>query len=77
MYRVSVDLHIEWLLDEYECEDCGTSYAHGAIVTIDGHEVVTMIPSAHCYAGTSFDREEVYKAILSSLKCNITERYDK
>lgn len=69
-------IHIQWLSDDWDCETCGTSYAEGAVVTItrpDRVEVINMEPSAHCYDGVSFDRDEVFRRILKELGHEVTE----
>ncbi|MCS4089060.1 hypothetical protein [Rhizobium sp. BK176] len=60
-------IRITWMTDEHECDDCGTSYASGASVEIEGHETLDLKPSAYCYDGSSYSRVEVYNAILAAL----------
>jgi hypothetical protein len=60
-------IHITWMTDEHDCDDCGTSYASGATVEIEGHEPLDLKPSAHCYDGASHSKLEVYNAILEAL----------
>lgn len=71
-------IEIEWLEDEHDCDDCGTSWARGArgaIAFVDGNKVFELIPNAHCYGGTNLESEtEVYKAILDSLGYNVVEK---
>ena len=55
---------IEWLEDTYECEDCGMSWAEGAIVKLDGEIILEMLPVAHCYGGKHWDQVEVYRMIF-------------
>jgi hypothetical protein len=59
-------IRITWMTDEHECDDCGSSYASGAVVEIEGHEPLDLKPSAYCYDGDSYSRLEVYKAILAA-----------
>jgi hypothetical protein len=61
------NITIEWLSDDNDCDTCGTSYAYGAHVRIDGVLVLELNPVAHCYSGTNYEREEVFKAILEYL----------
>lgn len=60
-------ISIEWLSDEYDCEDCGTSWEEGAIVTFEDGRVLDLSPSAHCYDGVGYTESEVYHRILESL----------
>ena len=50
-------LKIEWSHDEYECDDCGTSWATGATAYLDGVKIVDKQASAHCYGGSGSDSE--------------------
>jgi hypothetical protein len=45
-------LEIKYNTDEYECDDCGTSYATGAEVYLDGKLIIDKKASAHCYEGS-------------------------
>ncbi|MBY3433752.1 hypothetical protein HFN89_06270 [Rhizobium laguerreae] len=58
-------IRITWMTDEHQCDDCGTSYASGAVVEIEGDEPLDLKPSAYCYDGESYSRLDVYKAILA------------
>lgn len=60
-------IEIEWLVDEYDCDTCGSNWAEGAVVKIDGELVFDLSPSAHCYAGVSYSQEDIYKKILNHL----------
>jgi hypothetical protein len=64
---------IEWLEDTYECEDCGMSWAEGAIVKLDGEVILEMLPLAHCYGGANYTKEDVYGAILVELGYDVEE----
>ena len=37
------------LQDSHECETCGTSYATGYSITVDGRVMVDLQPVAACY----------------------------
>lgn len=59
---------IEWLSDTYDgCETCGTSWAEGARVFIDGEMALDMSPSAYCFGGAHYDQSDVYERILRHL----------
>ncbi|ANW00705.1 hypothetical protein [Bradyrhizobium icense] len=61
-------IEIEWLHDSYDnCETCGTSYAEGARVYVDGALAVDMSPVAHCLGGAHYSDSDVYSAILKHL----------
>jgi hypothetical protein len=60
-------IRIEWLNDEHDCDDCGPSYAEGAIIHIEGKNPIEMLPTAFCYDGTSFSEKDVYVRILEEL----------
>lgn len=67
---------IEWSTDSHECDDCGTSFAKGAIVRVDGIEILHSPASAYCYGGTNLEAEEVYRKILEHFGCTIMETED-
>jgi hypothetical protein len=62
-----IRIDIESLYDEYDCENCGSSYAEGAIVKFDGEVVLELTPSAHCFGGTNYYTEDVYLKIIEKL----------
>lgn len=64
---------IEWITDSHDCDDCGPSYSEGAIIRIDGMEEIDLSPAAHCYDGTHYTREEVYRRVLNALGYDVTE----
>ena len=67
-------IEIEWLSDSYDCDDCGMSWAEGAIVFFNGVKVLDLTPSAHCYDGINYERDEVYRQILAELGHTVEER---
>lgn len=64
---------IEWSTDSHECDDCGTSFATGAIVRVDDVVILNVPAIAHCYTSTHLETEDVYKKILEHLGCVIME----
>jgi hypothetical protein len=60
-------IRIEWHTDEHDCENCGSSYAEGAVIHIEGREPIEMLPSAHCFDGTSYSEADVYTRIIEEL----------
>jgi hypothetical protein len=68
------DIVITWLEDYHECESCGRSYAEGALVTVDDVKVLDLRPYAHCFSGQSWERYEVYNALLEELGHKVVER---
>ena len=60
-------IKIEWLYDEIECETCGWSYAEGAVVHIDGEQILCEEAVAHCFGGNTITTQEVYEKILNHL----------
>ena len=67
------DVSIRWLQDTHECDTCGTSYADGASVSVDGRPLLELVPSAHCYGGDSWDPETVFRAVLRELGHSVSE----
>lgn len=66
-------IEIEWLLDEHDCETCGWTCAEGAIVRLNGQEIIRLEPVAHCYNGVDYRDNIVYKTIIEYLGYEIKE----
>ncbi len=66
-------IEIQWLSDYYDCETCGGNGAQGAIVWVDGEEILNLQPIAHCYDDTTYSESDVYKLILEHLGYEIKE----
>lgn len=66
-------INIEWLSDSHNCETCGSSYAEGARVLIDGEPFGDFTPISHCCSIASFGSDEVFKAILEHLGHQVIE----
>lgn len=60
-------IKIEWLLDSYDCEDCGYSSEEGARVYLDGEVFLELIPKAHCFGGRGWATDEVLTEIIKKL----------
>lgn len=69
----SKKIKIQWIVDDYDCETCGSSSAEGAIVTLDGKEILKLEPLAHCYNSVEFTPEEVYRKLLETLGYEVEE----
>lgn len=64
---------IEWLSDENNCETCGTDWAQGAIVKLDGVVIHDLQPIAACWDATDYSREDVFRVILEGFGYSIEE----
>ena len=64
-------IEIERLFDDYECETCGSSYAEGGIVQIDGEQILERIPRAYCYNDPSFTEMDLLVMSLKQLGIEI------
>lgn len=60
-------IEITWISDSTDCETCGSSWAEGAIVKIDGIVVLDFTPVAACYDGSSYMPEFIYQKLFSYL----------
>lgn len=69
-------IEIEWLSESNDCDQAGCSggWGEGAIVKIDGEEVVSLVPEISCFGGTSYSSDEVYAAILKHLGHEVTSK---
>lgn len=65
-------LEIEWLYDNYECDQCGPSFAEGAIVRLDNAVILELIPNAHCYSSVSWNAEEVFVELLEKFGFDVS-----
>lgn len=62
------NIKIEWLTDHYDnCETCGSSWAEGARVFVDGVLALDLSPVAHCHSGLHYDQGDVYERLLRHL----------
>lgn len=63
------DIRIEWLTDSFDCDQAGCSggYSEGAKVYFDDKLVLDLSPSADCFGGVDYDKDEVFARILSEL----------
>lgn len=60
-------LEIEFLHDDYDCDDCGYSYSEGCRVHLDGNLILELNPVAHCFGGIHYDTNEMYNLLLEKL----------
>lgn len=60
-------INVEWLHDESECDTCGSNYAQGAIVSLDGEEIIRLEPHASCFGTEDWSAEEVMIKIINYL----------
>lgn len=67
-------IKIDWLEDEFDCEQCGGSYAYGAVITFPDNSKLNLEPVAHCYGGTTYEDREVYRKIIEHLGFKVEER---
>jgi len=67
------DIKIQWLTDSHDCETCGSTYAEGARVTIDGKVEVEMLPVAHCFGGDDYSPSDVFAAVLAHYGHTVSE----
>lgn len=66
-------IKIQWLQDNHDCETCGWSMAEGANVFFDGELAIELEPAAHCYGGSTYEREAVMRRIIEKLGHSIEE----
>ena len=66
-------IEIDWLFDSDECETCGTNWAEGAEVRVDGVSFLSLTPFATCFNGNHYDEAEVYRRILVALGYKIID----
>jgi hypothetical protein len=67
-----MDIGIKRLSDTHDCETCGSSWADGALVYIDDALALELEPHAHCYDGTNYNDEDIFRKILEHLGHTVT-----
>jgi hypothetical protein len=60
-------IKIEWLSDDYDCEQCGGAWASGAKVTFEDGSSFELTPVASCFGGEDYTADDVFIAILKHL----------
>jgi hypothetical protein len=50
--------------DQHECETCGSSWADGGLIKIDGREVFRFEPVANCFDGHSLSPDDLLAIAL-------------
>lgn len=58
---------IERLSDDNDCDTCGSNYADGARVTLNGEPLLELTPVASCFGGAHWDKADVYRLTLEKL----------
>lgn len=69
-------IEIKWLYDEHDCETCGWNCARGAVVHLNGEQILNLEPVAYCYNGVDYSEETIYKMILDRLGYEVKEIND-
>lgn len=68
-----MQIRIDRLIDEYDCEDCGGSTAYGAAVWFDDKLQLELTPVARCFGGNDYTDEDIYRRILEELGHTVEE----
>lgn len=74
MVRIDINTHT----DTFECDMCGTDWAEGGQVYVDGEPILERRANAFCYGGTSFSPEDLLVLALHKLGVEVRldgERY--
>lgn len=59
------EVSVETTWDSHQCETCGSSYADGFKIFVDGKLIKELEPVAHCFNGTFWTEEDVLDAVLT------------
>lgn len=59
--------------DTSECELCGTDWAQGGKVYVDGELIIDAPAHAHCYSGSSWDAHDLLVMALRKLGHEVLE----
>lgn len=58
---------IKWLWVVGDCDSCGSGYAEGARVTLNGEPLLELTPVATCFGGDDWSAADVYRLIIEKL----------
>jgi hypothetical protein len=64
-------VEIETLTDDHDCETCGSSWAEGGVVYVDGEEILRREPHAYCYGTPSYSESDLLVMALKKLGVNV------
>ena len=53
--------------DRHDCETCGSSYASGGRVLVDGVEILSKPASAHCFGGSHYSEDDLLVMALAKM----------
>lgn len=65
-------IQIETDSDTYECDCCGTNYANGGEVIIDGEIILSRPASASCVGSESWNESELLVMALKKIGHEVT-----
>ena len=68
-----MQIEIEWLYDDHDCETCGSQWSHGAKVHLDGKLLIDNQPKASCFECAHWDEADIYKEVLTKLGYTVVE----
>lgn len=60
-------IEIEVLTDDHDCETCGSNWAEGGVVRVDGQEVLRREPLATCFGSEHFSESDLLVMALKKL----------
>lgn len=70
-YKLGLDyqmkIEIEVLTDDHDCETCGSNWAEGGVVRVDGQEVLRREPLATCFGSEHFSESDLLVMALKKL----------
>lgn len=69
-------VEIVWTSDVSDCDTCGPSYSDGAIVYINGVQVLDLMPIASCFDGQHYEEAAVFRKIIPFLDAYLVERHE-
>lgn len=72
-------IEIKTSQDDHDCDTCGTTYARGGVVYIDGRKTLDKEPVAYCYGSTNYDEADLLVMALAAVGVEVRvdgSRYD-
>lgn len=60
-------IDIKLMTDDHDCETCGSTWAEGGVVYVDGKEVLRREPVAYCYGTPTFSEHDLLVMALKKI----------
>ena len=66
-------IDIKLMTDDHDCETCGSTWAEGGVVYVDGKEVLRREPVAYCYGTPTFSEHDLLVMALKKIGIQVMD----